>query len=600
MTMYRRFKVPLALLFLTLIGIVTPFEPSQAQTTDTFAKILSVVAAQDAQSLNLQLTTDRAVSYASATYLSGPERLVIELNDTLPATSLGQVPSHPMIESWSLKPSGLNRTQLQLLLRYRPADSELKVETTSNPVGIRISVPTATHLSQDLALTEGLRWVREDKLLAGRWVRLNRLIFNPKDSHVSVLLGLAQDNIKSRETISSMLKRTGALAGVNGGFFASAGGPLGLVFKDDKLLAPHVGRRPPRSGFGMTKDGQPLFGRPIGDGQKVKDLEGGDWSNLALAMGAGPRLIKDGRTHITSKEEELGPGGNDITRVAARSLVASLQNGQLMLATITGFRDNHSQGAKFEATADWLTSLGAQHAVNFDGGASVDMVIGDHIVSDGPASTTSEKPVATAILIKDDRERLYPNRGSWSLPTSRLKADGTSRLQAILSFQTAQGTPVIDGTPVTIFAHGVQVQPTQATTQNGQVTVDISSIRKPGQARIDAECGPITTTARLTLDGGPAIKILTRVLARKPIKTKDGQELLRSTVRIALVDTWGNPVAKNNVLTTIDGALEQSRLTDTGGLATIDVQGPLTGSELVVSHPTAGQVRLPIPALAAP
>ena len=568
--------------------------PNFAESSQEMDRISLVKQSVNGDTLRVVVQTEHAPPEGSAYYLSGPERLVIELNDALPGATLGAVPSTKLVESWGLKQSALNRSQLILNLNHRPPTGDLKVQTLANPHRFVVDIPVDPYWREEVSLTKGVKWIREDQYLAGRWVRLNRLQFDPKDPAIKVMLGLAQEKVTARETITSMLKRTGALAGINGGFFASSGGALGLVYRDGKLLAPHVQRRPPRSGFGITKDGKPLFGRLASTGPTFKDLEGGDWSNAAMALGGGPRLMKDGQPKITAKEEELGPGGNDITRVAGRSLVASLTNGQLMLGTITGFRDNHSEGAKFEPTVEWLKKVGAKDAVNFDGGASVDMVIAGHIVSNGPAVTTSEKPVATAVLIKDDRDRLFPSSLSWQIGQTNLPADGKTSTEAKVSVRTPGGAPVPDGTPVRFFAQGVRVEPASAKTAGGSVKVKLISVRRPGAAKIIANCGPVTDSQALRLNAGEASRLMVKLLERKKTKIQGGGELLRVNAKVLLTDAWGNPVSNDQFSVQVDGSDAYPFRTDERGLSNLEVDTQLKGGSIMVTHPKAGSVPLKI------
>lgn len=586
-------KLSRAFVFVSVLAGLFWATPNFAATSGEMDRIKTVRHSINGSVLKVVIETEHASPEASVYYLDGPERLVIELNDALPATMLGAAPKAGMIESWGLKQSSLNRSQLVLNLSHRPPTADLKVQTLNNPYRLVVEVPVDPYWREEVALTKGIKWIREDKYLSGLWVRLNRLQFDPKDPAVSVILGLAQEKTTAREKVSSMIKRTGALAGINGGFFASSGGALGLVYRDGKLLAPHVQRRPPRSGFGITKDGKPLFGRLASTGPAFKDLEGGDWSQASIALGGGPRLMKDGAPKITAKEEELGPGGNDITRVAGRSLVGALDNGQLMFSTVSGFRDNHSQGARFETVVDWLKSLGVRDAVNFDGGASVNMIIGDWNVSDGPGCVTTEKPVATALLLKDDRPKLYPASASWALEKTSLVADGKSANDVTVSFQTPSGSAVPDGTPVRFFCHGVRMEPATAKTAGGKVKARVISVRRPGNAELTAVCGPVSTSKSLTLSAGETQRVLVKLLDRK--KVKEGtQELLRVNAKVALTDAWGNPVANDEITVEVDGSEPYPFRTDERGLSTLEVDTALSGGSLKVNHAKAGTVPLTI------
>ena len=584
-----------SLLTLLLAGLFWA-TPNFAAISHQMDRIKTVRHSVNGNTLRVVVETEHASPQGSAYYLTGPERLVLEYNDALPVTTLGAVPNTKLVSSWGLKQTALNRSQLILNLNHRPPTSELKVQVLANPHRFVVDIPVDPYWKEEFALTKGVTWIREDKYLAGLWVRLSRLQFDPKDPEIKVLLGLANEKTTARETVSSMIRRNGALAGINGGYFAGGGGALGLIYRDGKLLAPHVQRRPPRSGFGITGDGKPLFGRLASTGPTFKDLDGGDWSGATIALGGGPRLMKDGAPKITAKEEELGPGGNDITRVAGRSLVGSLSNGQLMFSTVSGFRDNHSQGAKFEPTVEWLKSLGVRDAVNFDGGASVDMVIGEHIVSDGPGNVTAEKPVATALLVKDDRPKLYPSSATWNVGQTTLTADGKSSFEGSIRFTTPTGAPVPDGTPVRLFAHGIRVEPATAKTSGGQIKVVLGSVRRPGAAKVTAVCGPVTSVKEFRLLGGETAKVMAKLMERKKVKVNN-QDMLRVNAKIALLDSWGNPVANDEFTVEVDGSQPYTFRSDERGMSTLEVDTSLAGGTILLQHPKAGTTPLKIEAL---
>ncbi|WP_229752656.1 phosphodiester glycosidase family protein [Paenibacillus physcomitrellae] len=86
-----------------------------------------------------------------------------------------------------------------------------------------------------------------------------------------------------------------------------------------------------------------------------------DWSNVQTAVGAGPRLVTDGKVTLNAKAE----GFNDqkiLTASAARSGIAILPDGSILLATVNG--------ATMSQWASVMKALGAKQAMNLDGGAS--------------------------------------------------------------------------------------------------------------------------------------------------------------------------------------------------------------------------------------
>jgi exopolysaccharide biosynthesis protein len=72
--------------------------------------------------------------------------------------------------------------------------------------------------------------------------KINILDINTKKSEVKPVL--SYDSIFGFETLSSIVKRTNACAGVNAGFFYEYGQPGGLVIADDRLLTTPSGRFP--------------------------------------------------------------------------------------------------------------------------------------------------------------------------------------------------------------------------------------------------------------------------------------------------------------------------------------------------------------------
>ncbi|MBW7474478.1 phosphodiester glycosidase family protein [Paenibacillus oenotherae] len=93
------------------------------------------------------------------------------------------------------------------------------------------------------------------------------------------------------------------------------------------------------------------------------DIDGNklDWSGVHTAIGAGPRLVKDGKAAVNAAVE----GFRDpkiLTGGGARSGIAILKDGSVMIATVSG--------ATMQQWAQVMASLGAQHAMNLDGGAS--------------------------------------------------------------------------------------------------------------------------------------------------------------------------------------------------------------------------------------
>ncbi|TYP72486.1 phosphodiester glycosidase family protein [Paenibacillus methanolicus] len=108
-----------------------------------------------------------------------------------------------------------------------------------------------------------------------------------------------------------------------------------------------------------------------------------DWSDVHTAIGAGPRLVKNGQIAVNP----TGEGFKDpkiLTGGGARSGIAILKNGSVMLATVPG--------ATMKQWALIMKQLGAVQAMNLDGGAS------SGLMSGGKTVTTPGRALSNALL----------------------------------------------------------------------------------------------------------------------------------------------------------------------------------------------------------
>lgn len=85
------------------------------------------------------------------------------------------------------------------------------------------------------------------------------------------------------------------------------------------------------------------------------------WEEVITAVGAGPRLVKDGKIALNPSAE----GFKDqkiLSSAAARSGIAIMADGSVMIATVSG--------ATMKQWAEVMHKMGAKQAMNLDGGAS--------------------------------------------------------------------------------------------------------------------------------------------------------------------------------------------------------------------------------------
>ncbi|WP_245699647.1 phosphodiester glycosidase family protein [Paenibacillus glacialis] len=96
------------------------------------------------------------------------------------------------------------------------------------------------------------------------------------------------------------------------------------------------------------------------------------WEEVITAVGAGPRLVKDGKVSVTPAAE----GFKDqkiLSSAAARSGIAIMADGSVMLATVSG--------ATMKQWAEVMHKMGAKQAMNLDGGASSALYSGGKVLT---------------------------------------------------------------------------------------------------------------------------------------------------------------------------------------------------------------------------
>jgi hypothetical protein len=159
------------------------------------------------------------------------------------------------------------------------------------------------------------------------------------------------------------------------------------------------------SGTGEAADWLRAHAKP---GTKVRittNVSGG--GRLARGTGVvngGPRLLSNGSSHITAYAEGfVWPENPEFyyrfgVRRNPRTLAGVTPGGDLLLVAVDGRKPGYSVGASFEESAGIMDALGAQEAVNLDGGGSTAMTIGEELVNQ-PSDATGERPIADAVVI---------------------------------------------------------------------------------------------------------------------------------------------------------------------------------------------------------
>lgn len=473
-------------------------------------EVMGIRHSSSAERTRLVIDTQDQPIYQITANSSRPQ-LVIEIFDTDEAPLKLSSPNSPFIKSWKADFPNIKRFRLTIDLKYALPAEFYSVQTLENPHRLAVDIAGSGMREENYALTPGITWQKREYFGGPEGYLLwNKLFFDPHDPNVSLRLGLASDNMKKNETVSSITARKGALAGVNGGYFNMAGGPLGIVMADGKLLSPHVSRRPPRTVLGMTANKDLSFKRAVAANGQIKDLNGNTWDNLELALGGGPTLLKGGKLALTTDAEELGPKGNDITRRCGRTAIGTTKDGKCVIALASGYSSSHSQGITLEKIATLMHAAGAVEAMNLDGGGSVDLSLKGQIAANGPGAGTYERPVADMLLVYDSRPDSLPASIRLVSENRFLIADGISRMKLTAIVRDASGRPVPDDTPVVISAENAMSCPV-CYTKNGEAIFELTVPRKVGQAIVKARSGLVSSMLAFNLSADAPARLSAKI-----------------------------------------------------------------------------------------
>lgn len=204
------------------------------------------------------------------------------------------------------------------------------------------------------------------------------------------------------ERISSMVERTGAVAGVNGGGFVDPDGlgngfaPIGFIMSGGKLLYTDQDGSIPQHVVGFTKEGTLVVGKYTID--QLEDM------GVSEAVMFYPRVIANGKALITSGDGGWGRG--------PRTAIGQKADGTVVIMVIDG-RQAHSVGATLKEIQDLMLEEGVVNAGFMDGGASSELVLKDQGVVTKPSSRYGERRLPSAMLVFDNPDK-YAANNPWA------------------------------------------------------------------------------------------------------------------------------------------------------------------------------------------
>ncbi len=198
------------------------------------------------------------------------------------------------------------------------------------------------------------------------------------------------------ETVTGMVRRSPArvLSAVNADFFTADGRALGVEIVDGEVSA-----RAERPTFAWRPGASPWIGSARVDGGGVHvgwrvDERTGD--GVTEAVGGFPDLLDGGR-RVGDLEVGERPGFA-AARHPRTAVGYDIDRDVVWLVVVDGRQAPHSSGMSLPELAELLESLGAEEALNLDGGGSSVLVVGNRRVS-RPSDVGGERPVVNALAL---------------------------------------------------------------------------------------------------------------------------------------------------------------------------------------------------------
>lgn len=193
------------------------------------------------------------------------------------------------------------------------------------------------------------------------------------------------------EKVTSMVKRMGALAGVNGGGFidpewkGNGFQPEGIVMSGGHIFYHDQGMDVPIHVVGIDKEGQMIAGK-YSPSQLLN-------MRMSEAVSFSPRFIVNGVGQIKNQADGWG--------IAPRTCMAQKQDGSIMFAILDGRQPTYSLGATLYDVQQILLENGAIIAANLDGGSST-VLVKDNQIINRPSSEFGERYLPTAWLVLEE------------------------------------------------------------------------------------------------------------------------------------------------------------------------------------------------------
>lgn len=300
------------------------------------------------------------------------------------------------------------------------------------------------------------------------------------------------------------------------------------------------------------------------------------WKDVEQAVGGGPRLVVNGQIQIDGDAEDI-PLKDFVIKRHPRTAVGATKDGALLLVTVDG-RQAFSDGMSLAEMAALMIRLGAENAMNLDGGGSSTMVVQGSVVN--APSDGRERAVANGLLVYGTQADAG-DLGDLQLRSASTFADLIEPGKPIKFAVTGpDGTPIARDTPI-YWGTGDGLG---FISQEGVFTG-----YHAGKGTLRAQVGKRLLEVPIEVKAGSAAK-LTATLGSVANNPPD-----RNALTVTVTDKYGNAVVGVKVNAKVQGGqLEASLITDAKGIARSEVVWDAApgGRKVTVSSPGTNAVAI--------
>jgi hypothetical protein len=190
----------------------------------------------------------------------------------------------------------------------------------------------------------------------------------------------------------------------------------------------------PKDGFVLSAHGDAMqIVKDIGIGESISIKANIDdqWKGSSFMLTSGPELVKNGKVELG-----IDPTSDRARERAPRTAIAIDKTGsKVFMVTVDGRQAPYSQGMSLKEFAEYLITIGADHALNLDGGGSTAMAVrnpGDFNVSlfNKPSDGT-ERAVSTALFALSTAPKGTPTTVKAHLAKNGVYLKGTTGSVAV-------------------------------------------------------------------------------------------------------------------------------------------------------------------------